>query len=189
MADLINIPIKNDGDQLSAQEFNLVVSGTNSAISQLNTLTGGTSIETLTMIWLSGETKPVIVADTIIGELEEGDTHYITTYTENENKIAIINNINKFYPTYKTYSNSDLTLEPYFLLPQNNKFVGLDYDYTRLYRLSSDLTLDDTFNNKNDNINDIKILSDNSIMIGTYDNNFYYYLTKLDIDGNIDPTF
>lgn len=68
MIDLINVPSKNDGDQLSAQEFNLVVSGANSAISQLNTLSGS-SIEKI--IWLSGETKPVIVADTIIGELEE----------------------------------------------------------------------------------------------------------------------
>jgi hypothetical protein len=188
MIDLINVPSKNDGDQLSAQEFNLVVSGANSAISQLNTLSGS-SIEKI--IWLSGETKPVIVADTIIGELEEGDTHYITTYTENENKIAIINNINKFYPTYNTYSNLDLTLEPYFLLPQNNKFVGIDYDGMRLFRLSSDLTLDDTFNNTNYLMsNHIQILSDNSIILCHYDEiGGYNILNKLDIDGNIDQTF
>lgn len=185
MIDLINVPSKNDGDQLSAQEFNLVVSGANSAISQLNTLSGS-SIEKI--IWLSGETKPVIVADTIIGELEEGDTHYITTYTENQNKIAIINNVNKFYPIYKTYSNSDLTLEPYFLLPQNNKFVG--FNGRRLFRLSSDLTLDDTFNNTNYNINRFQILSDNSIILCHDDENGdYQILNKLDIDGNIDQTF
>jgi hypothetical protein len=147
----------------------------------------GSSIEKI--IWLSGETKPVIVADTIIGELEEGDTHYITTYTENENKIAIINNINKFYPIYNTYSNSDLTLEPYFLLPQNNKFVGFDYNYSRLFRLSSDLTLDDTFNNTNYDIDHIQILSDNSIILLHYNENNYKILNKLDIDGNIDQTF
>lgn len=180
MAENINIPIKVSGDTLSAIEFNQFVDKTNTMINEFNS---ASTVSQLT--WLTGQTKPTIDADVIIGELQEGDTHYITKSVDND--VAIINNINKQFPSYKTIKNTTLTDAPYIVKSQGNKFVCLDYNCSKLFRLNADLSLDETFSITESNIYDFLIQSDNTILI-LY-NNYYVNLYKLDINGNIDQTF
>lgn len=190
MAENINIPIKVSGDTLSAIEFNQFVDKTNTMINEFNS---ASTVSQLT--WLTGQTKPTINADVIIGELQEGDTHYITKYKSGNNDVAIINNINKQFPSYYTTKNTTLTDQPYIVKSQGNKFVCLDNDYSKLFRLNADLTLDDTFSNEineisSNEIYDFLVLNDNTILVTSYDtNNSIYSMFKLDVDGNINQNF
>ena len=194
MAENINIPIKVSGDTLSAIEFNQFVDKTNNMINEFN------SASTVSQItWLTGQTKPTIDADVIIGELQEGDTHYITKYKSGINDVAIINNINKQFPSYYTIKNTTLTDLPYIVKAQGDKFICLNNNYNKLFRLNADLSLDDTFIITENYIYDFLIQSDNTILIlilmvnnnnNNNNNNINNYaLYKLDINGNIDQTF
>ena len=215
MAESINIQPKVKGNKFTAEEFNEVLNKTNTAIQELNSntqsLTGiasgitdiGERITVLEsgntvteeIVWSTGQTKPTINADVIIGELQEGDTHYITKYKSGNNDVAIINNINKQFPSYYTTKNTTLTDQPYIVKSQGDKFVCLDNDYSKLFRLNADLTLDDTFSNEINDISsneiyDFLVLNDNTILVTSYDtNNSISSMFKLDIDGNINQNF
>lgn len=184
MAENINIPIKVSGDTLSAIEFNQIVDKTNNMINEFN---NASTVSQIT--WLTGQTKPTIDADVIIGELQEGDTHYITKYKSGINDVAIINNINKQFPSYHTIKNTTLLDPPYIVKAQGDKFICLNYNHNKLFRLNADLSLDDTFIIIENNIYDFFIQSDNTILISFNNNNNYTALYKLDINGNIDQTF
>ena len=190
MAENINIPIKVSGDTLSAIEFNQFVDKTNNMINEFN------SASTVSQItWLTGQTKPTIDADVIIGELQEAGTHYITKYKSGNNDVAIINNINDLFSSYKTIKNTTLTDAPYIVKAQGDKFICLDYNYSKLFRLNADLSLDDTFSNEINDISsneiyDFLVLNDNTILVTSYDtNNSISSMFKLDIDGNINQNF
>lgn len=90
MANNINIPNKQSGEQFTADEFNLLLNGVNSAITEFNT--NLVSVEKIE--WIEGDTKPEIVADVILGTISEGETKYVQMVKVGEQNVAILHSPN-----------------------------------------------------------------------------------------------
>lgn len=90
MVNNINIPNKQSGEQFTADEFNLLLNGVNSAITEFNT--NLVSVEKIE--WDEGDTKPEILADVILGTISEGETKYVQIVKVGEQNVAILHSPN-----------------------------------------------------------------------------------------------